>query len=189
MTADDLTCNTKQLASILGVSTVTVAAWTKAGMPKLAKGRYDLPAVVPWALEHVTGNDKTTEEARRALYVAQERHKSLETRILAGSVVPADDIRHFCHALASLYTSSLEALAPRLGGELADIDRPELVEAVLERESRAIREQLAVDFAAFAERLDRIHPDNQPAAKSPRGRVGGRKPRTARPAGTGPVAH
>lgn len=184
----ELTVNTGTLCLIFGVTRPTVGKWVKDGMPKMGRGMFDVPAAVQWQMDRVRGDTPDTEEARRRLYVAQESHKVLETEILRGTVIRSDDVAHFNTALAGEYVAAIDSLPPRLGSELAGIADPAQCEEVIERECRGIRADLERKLGQFGERLNASHADNQPAPKAPRGRLGGRKPNTARSAGAGTLA-
>lgn len=184
----DFECSTAELCQILGVTAPTVGEYVKKGLPKVRRGRFHVPTAVQWCLDAVRGDAPDTEEARRRLYVAQEKHKSLETQILDATVMPSDDVRHFSHAMAGEFVASLDGMAPRLGGELAGIDQPEKVEEIIENETRAIRESVAQKLETLERHLTKLSPDRTPAAKAPRGRMGGRKKDPKRSAGAGPVA-
>ena len=185
----DLTVNTGTLCLIFGVTRPTISKWVKEGMPKMGRGTFDVPATVQWQLERMRGDAPDTEEARRRLYVAQESHKTLETEILRGTVIRSDDVRHFCTVLTGEFVSAVDGLAPRLGGELAGITDPPVIEEKIEDECRSIRSELTRKLQAFAGRLGSAHPDNVAAPKAPRGRMGGRKPNTAKSTRAGTLAN
>ena len=45
----------QQIAELLGVTRQTIAAWTRAGLPRNSNSTYDLKRVCRWILEHYQG--------------------------------------------------------------------------------------------------------------------------------------
>ena len=62
----------QQIAELLGVRRQTIAAWTRAGLPRNSKSTYDLKRVCRWMLEHYQG---------LAAKIYQERLASLQNKL------------------------------------------------------------------------------------------------------------
>ena len=151
-----LECTTNELCQIFGVTRPTISKYVRDGMPKLGRGRFSIPACHQWLVDRVKGDAPDTEDARRRLYVAQERHKSLETDILSGSMIPADDAHHFCLKVVSLCVTQFEALPARLGSSVLGLTRPPDAEAIIEEECIAARRALTAEFQQFSAKLEGV---------------------------------
>lgn len=189
----DWTVSTTELALILGVRPQRIAALSSQdGMPKLARGRYDLPACI----QHLLAKAREVREpgdvfeARKRLYQAQEEHKRLEIFRLSGTLVEYDEAAHVISTLAGIYTSTVQGLSPRLAQICAELDDPAVIEERLDEEFRELCQVVADKVEEFGRQYRSERPHTDPATGKRRRPVGRPKkspaPRVPR---TGPVAN
>lgn len=163
------------LAEIFGVSEKTIRNWVADGMPQAGHGKYDLRACVQWKVDQVATAsiddeaEGATDSARRELYIAQRHKIELEIAERRGELLPAALVDQTLASVASVATSQIDALGPRLAGELADMDDPAAIQARLFTEGRQVRAAIAEQIRQMAEVLaegeqddpdDDIEPDN-----------------------------
>lgn len=78
-TDDKMTVNQKQLTEILGVSDKWIIKLTNEnGLPKIARGKYDLPAVVQWWTEY---QKQTVENKYAELESSYDRERTRNMKI------------------------------------------------------------------------------------------------------------
>ena len=150
---DDWRCTSGQLCALLGVPHKQLSRWAAAGMPKLARGEWDLRATVQWLLAHMSGADSPEDQgealtvARKSLIVAQNRKLDIEIERLEGSIYDAAVVHSAFDALAVIVSSAHNALpgeAPDLVGLGVDD-----IETRLENATRDISEAIANAIGSF----------------------------------------
>lgn len=185
------------MARIFGCSVNHINKLVTRGLPRKARGQYDIPACVQWMISDTTSKSgidpeelPAVVEARTRLYVAQEAHKVLETRRLAGELVEAEEVRANMLELAQLLVSALEGLPVRAAAAAAATRTTAEAAATLREECSAARDELATRIAALAEPVPAGEPPGDTATDQKRGRVGGRRARgTAGEPAPGTVEH
>jgi len=136
-----------EIAEILGVDQRSITNYVKQGMPQAGRSCFDIREVYTWALrrevERIDRKAPTTDTPRDLLAIAQREKVSLETEIMRKSMLPSDLVAVVVNRIAATVAAQLDALAPRLAGELADVDDPKQIQATLHREARATRRAIA----------------------------------------------
>ena len=170
----DLVCTTAQLMKIFGVQRRTLTHYFQDGMPKHKHGHYYLPAVVQWLTHRIkqrTGGG-ALDRARQELYEAQTARHNLEMAEKRGELVEFDECQGALNEVTQLIIATMDALGPRLGGVLADMDNPAEIEDVIEREIRACREEAAKRISKYRARVERRGGHHQATTEPKRRRVG-----------------
>lgn len=107
-----------ELAALIGVDVRTIKNLVDDGMPKLARGKYDLGVCVKWYIERSVElaragkglND--LDLARQRKTVAEARMAELELEQLEGNLIPLD-----------LHEQRVEGLSARLASQCKGLDR------------------------------------------------------------------
>ncbi len=149
--------NGQELCELLGISRTRITQMVKEGMPKQARGKYDLKACVQWYLDkRLTGGSKTADlnDARKKLYESQREKTDLETARIRRQLIPAEEVAHAIHELTSIYAAQLEGVGGRLAGELAGITEEGRILERLTDETRLIRGNVADLVQTFADTYD-----------------------------------
>lgn len=146
--------NQRELAEIVGVSNNTIASWRSEGMPCLAtadkKGassRYDTEAVIDWLRHRSAGaNDEETingryEQARLTKLKAD--NEALDVALKEGSLIEAAAVADVWDRLLGNFRARLRALPAALADELAVLDDPREVQAVMKVTINQVLEELA----------------------------------------------
>lgn len=182
-----LIVNAAELGDVFGVTATALSKWVKEGMPKWAHGRYELGACVRWRMDTLstrlaqsTRTDNSDE--RTELIIAQTRRAELETARLRDELIDAQRVQGVLIELASLIATQLDAIGPRVAEAAALETSPAIIEELVIRESRELRNQIAETVRRFA---DRVHVDldgklDRRTESPKRRRVGGSSPKTPR---------
>lgn len=194
--ATEFTTDRTGIAYVIGCSVNHVNKLVAKGMPRARRGQYDIAQVVQWLLSDATsraGVDPdelpAVVEARTRLYVAQEEHKRLETRRLAGEVIDAEEVRSEMMALAQILVSALEGVPMRAAQDLIGVHSAAEAAATLREHCSAARNELAAQLASLAEPVPADEPIGAAAADPQRGTMGRRRANGAtRKPTAGPVA-
>jgi len=124
--ADDLVTDRAGISRVFACTLNHVNKLRAKGMPRLAHGRYSIPACVQWRLEQITNREAldvdempAAVEARTSLVRAQERHKTIEIQRLERELIPSEEVRENLLALAQVLVTTLEGLPTRAAQELA----------------------------------------------------------------------
>lgn len=110
--------NRSQMADVLGVDVRSIKNFVDDGMPKMARGKYDLGACVKWFVEHEREKARAgkglndLDLARQRKTIAEARKAELELETLEGNVIPLD-----------MHESRLEAIGLRLAAQCKGLDR------------------------------------------------------------------
>lgn len=137
----------------------TIRNWVADGMPQIGHGKYDLAACVQWKIDQVASDsaeeepDSATDSARRELYIAQRHKIELEIAERRRELLPAALVDQTLSAIASVASSQLDSLGPRMAGELADSDDPAWIQQRLFTECRAIRSAIAEQVRQMSEEI------------------------------------
>lgn len=126
-------------------------------MPRLAHGRYSIPAVVQWRLEQLTNRaaldaDEMPQavEARTRLINAQEMHKRIEIRRMEAELLPADDVQSNVLALCQVLVTALEGLPTRAGPDMPAITTTAQAVSALHEHCHDARLELEKQITAMA---------------------------------------
>ena len=151
--ADVYLVSHRELASIIGMSPRRISQLVADGMPKSGPDRYDLGICVRWWVDRWRGKEADSEEGvtqRQRLTRMQADKVQTEVQILRGTLVRAIEVEHVMAAAAAVVAGSLDSIGPRVAGEVAELQDPALIQEVLLRETRSIRESLADAFSMAA---------------------------------------
>jgi hypothetical protein len=130
----------RQFAALVGCDSKTVTNLRRKGMPSPKEAFAD---AVRWYCVHIDSGRVVDPDARRRIETARAELLELEVERTKGEVVPLADMKVIAAEMASLYARSLDALGPRLAGELAGITDSSLIRDRLRRETHAIRRLVA----------------------------------------------
>lgn len=134
--------NQRELAELLGVTSNTIAAWRSEGMPCLAtadkKGaasRYDVEEVFAWQKARSARSGSTDdidakyEQAR--LTKAKADNEELDRALKEGSLIEAAVVEEAWTRMLGNFRARLLSLPAALADELAVIEEPREVQAVI----------------------------------------------------------
>ncbi len=143
------------LAEVFGVGRSMVYKYQDQGMPRRARGEYDLRACVQWMIAHVSkrsGGDDPEDltAARLELVRAQTDGQVLENRRRAGELLPVDQVSRVLNEMAVIVSGQLDGLGPRCAGTLAGVHEPADIQGILFDECRDIRASIASAVQEFA---------------------------------------
>lgn len=133
------------LAQLFGVDVRTLANLVEEGMPKAARGRYDLAKCVPWYLnrerEKARGNKglNDLDLARQRKTVAEARKAEIELAQLEGEVIPAE-----------LHAQRLRERLETVAGAVKAIHRyqPDIKSAVTDEQADALCDRMSDELLA-----------------------------------------
>lgn len=123
-----------------------VAKYVDDGMPKLARGKFDLAKCVQWRVAHVeeaaSERIKSNSDKARINEINTEM-KEIELATMKGEMIEADLVNQFMQELASLVATSLDAIGPRLSQDLTGIDDAFTIQETITVETRSVRQTIA----------------------------------------------
>ena len=150
--------NRSTLAECLGVTVGRVTQLVNEGMPRCARGKYDLPLCVRWYLDYkLKGGPNVSadvNEARKKLYDEQTIKTKLETSRIRREVIPSDEHMIDMNQLAVMFSSGLDSIGGRLASELAGVSDARKIADLLAHETAAIRESVADAITGYANTLE-----------------------------------
>ncbi|MFZ2958008.1 MAG: hypothetical protein WA705_14065 [Candidatus Ozemobacteraceae bacterium] len=91
---DSIFVTNAQLVRLYGVVRSTICDWVTAGMPKTARGRYDLYAVHSWWIENINADpaDAGTDDARGRYWNAKAESEEIKTLQLKESLISRSEV-------------------------------------------------------------------------------------------------
>ena len=143
----------KALIHLLGISEAHFHKLKAAGVfQSLDRGVYDLKAAIAaWAKYHSDGRSGSDmAEEKRRLIIAQRKQIELRTRVEERELVPLAEAQTTFNAAMILVGSQLDGLPGRVAGEVAGLEDPAAVRALLFDETRRIRDAAAAKLADWA---------------------------------------
>ncbi len=141
------------VVKLLGLSDRQFQRLITAGVFKsVTKGLYDLTASIKaWVEYHANGQtDSTNAEERRLLTIAQRKRIELDIAERGKELIEISEVRQFYLMNIQMLTSQLEGLPGRMAYELAACSDPAMVRAILLKETRRVRQNLADQLNAVA---------------------------------------
>lgn len=138
------------LAHLIGLTVPRVHQLVKEGMPKIGRGQFHGPTCVQWCM----GRQRETKarnlnEQRQALYKQQTEKAALENRVARGELLDVNQVQTALFSLATLISTQLQAIEPRLSRQL-NLEQRDLVRA----EISAAQESIAHEIETFATTRD-----------------------------------
>lgn len=148
------------LAAVLGVAVNHINKLAGKGMPRAARGRYDVRDCVQWFIQRLEeGGARDPDEIeevvkeRTMLYSAQRRHKELEVGRLAGELVNIDEAQEALLELAAILVQGLDAFPTRAAAQLLNLTTEAEAIDIAQRETRHTRALLCERVKALGESL------------------------------------
>jgi len=160
------TCSRKALIHLLGLSEAHFHKLKAAGVfHALDRGVYDLKAAIAaWAKYHADGRSGSDmAEEKRLLIIAQRKQIEQRTRVEQRELVPLAEAQSTFNAAMVLVGSQLDGLPGRVAGEVAGLEDPAAVRALLFDETRRIRDAAAAKLTDWAAG----HSGRSPAGPTP----------------------
>jgi len=192
---DDLVTDRAGVARIFAVSINHVNKLRSRGMPRLAHGKYSIPAIVQWRLEQMENRAAldadempAAVEARTRLINAQEVHKRIEIRRLESELLPADEVRANVLDLCQVLVTTLEGLPTRAAQDMATAGTVAEAVSKLHEHCHDARVELEHRIAGMAGDMESGGAPGEAPADTLSGGVGGRgTDRAAGKPAAGPV--
>jgi hypothetical protein len=148
-------CNVEEAALVMGITAAGVRKLAReSGMPRDARGAYDLRKCVPWYLQmwkkKAQGDDiSDLAEERRLMLKEQRMMAEIERRTMEGTKIDRDEAREGWAMLAGMFVAALDALVAQVSPVIVHVESPAEARAILKGAANSIREELANE-------LDRI---------------------------------
>lgn len=147
------------LAQVLGVSASMIYKLnSKHGMPKEARKHFDLPTCVQWFVNYKAEQQDDSAEGkdtRTALAMAQKERIDLDIAERKSQLLDRETVGGVVREMASIFSSGLEALSPRLASDLAGIEDQLTIQEKLDDECRSIRVTVAESIKNYAADYER----------------------------------
>jgi hypothetical protein len=145
-TGSAIVCTADDLRLAFDVANKTIHEWVKLGLPKLARGQYDMIACCRWWRKNIVGRDdpkdRDMNEAKRQYWVEKAARMRLEREATERKLLPkADVLKEWTWRVAEV-TAGLSLLASRLPPALEGKDQIEMAETV-RAEVKLIRDNYA----------------------------------------------
>ena len=142
-----------QLTAALNITKERIGQLVKEGMPKEARGKYDLGKCMLWYIRYLqaalkrrsgaSGEDGRTEQRERLLLLSAERElKELELGRERGEFIALPDFEKMLTDLVVTTKARILAVSQRVSAQLVGLDRPS-IEAELNRELKTALSYLA----------------------------------------------
>ena len=118
--------NATETAAFFNVSRQTIYDWTKAGLPKIGRGKYDLKAAFEWYTENILldrtpSEDEDLTSAKRRYWQSKADMEALKVGREQAELMPKKDIRKEWAFRAAEYKNGcfnlVHALPPLLEGK------------------------------------------------------------------------
>lgn len=154
-----------ELGEIIGVSPSRILQMNQQGMPKHARGKWDLAVCVQWVIarwQTASQNDKSLDDQRKALLFEQTLKTNLENQVNQAKLFDADEVQGAIAAIMTLFVGQLDSLAPRVCNRLAGLHDAGEIKQELFEECREIR----VTLSDALEQVGRDIQPGQSAAKT-----------------------
>jgi phage terminase Nu1 subunit (DNA packaging protein) len=148
------------LAYVLNCTHNHVNKLASRGMPRRARGQYDIRECVQWMLADVTtraGMDPEQVEdvvrARTELYVEQKLKTRVDRRRAEGELVPAAEVQDAMLRVVAVLVGAFEGLPLRAAGELVNVATGPEVVAILMGHCHEYRDELARVLATLGQNI------------------------------------
>ncbi len=144
-----------ELAMLYGVTTRLISHWTKQGMPKAARDKYDLGACVRWRegfwKERASVNharDDSDEAKRKKRLEADILEIELSTK--RGEMISITEVRAALFQTVAIMNTRIEGLPARLAMTATDITDHDEMRALLNSEAREIQQTISDALSDFS---------------------------------------
>lgn len=140
----NLILNAKDTAKFFDVSRRSLSLWVNAGLPKEARGKFNLKAAFNWwqkniYQENTENDDGTMADWRRKYWEAKSKREEVKLQDELGSKIDLEDVKREWVSRILVFKSGMEAFVHRLPPLLEGKDRTEITE-ILRTEVREILE-------------------------------------------------
>jgi phage terminase Nu1 subunit (DNA packaging protein) len=152
--------NQLELSTLTGISTVTLGAWQREGLPYVSTGKaneYDLPAVTRWLAqrlarrtEAVTADGESLEAAKRREQIARADLAEMERGRTSGELCSVAEVRQAVTAIGAEARQALEKTGDKLADRLAAEADPAGCRLLLETELGQVLDDLAASASRVA---------------------------------------
>jgi phage terminase Nu1 subunit (DNA packaging protein) len=174
--------NARCLSEVFGISPSRLAQYHREGMPKAARGLFDLAECVQWNVarwQTKSGNDKSLDEQRQALLLEQTIKTNLENQVTQGKLFDSEELEAALVAILAQFKGQLESLAPRVCNRLAGMHDANEIKAEIYEETRAILDAVSDAFTAMGGDIQAGRESTKAAPAKSRQRVGRPRKNTA----------
>jgi phage terminase Nu1 subunit (DNA packaging protein) len=137
------------LAECLNLSGARICQLVKEGMPKYARGLYDLGACIQWYIENrVKSANKSSDvvDARKRLYEVQTHKNELETARIRAATIEADLYLRDLQQQAAIIERALTQPDPDLADDIADLTDATTINDRLQLTVDRVRTRIADDL-------------------------------------------
>lgn len=142
--------NESGVRRLLGVTKLTLQDWINKGLPSLDAGVFNTAGVVSWyKLETAVGKRTKTnieKDASERVLVAKAEKLERDNLVESGDLVAIADIQAAFEASAVIVANAFESLGARLANQVAGMDEPAEIQALIWNESREVRRLIADKF-------------------------------------------
>ena len=140
--------NASRLQKCFDVSRQTLMEYRKAGMPRLARGKYDLEACWQWRWAHFAPEERrgSLSDERKQLVITQRRLKELQLKRAGGEVVEVKEVIQLIDRLVGSSQAKLLGLPTRVAVEILTCKNPREARDLLDKELRRILSDMSKGF-------------------------------------------
>jgi phage terminase Nu1 subunit (DNA packaging protein) len=126
--------STQQVADFFSVTSKTVAAWAKQGMPKVGYGKWNLKRVFDWWKSNIAlppdRHDERMLDFRRTLESEKVREKQIKNEMLLGNLMKKGDVKAWLSGEFAIILGMLEAIPDRISVQLDGMPWQAIHEAI-----------------------------------------------------------
>jgi hypothetical protein len=148
-----------ELGKIMGIGAPGVRKLVREqDMPREARGLFDFSKAVPWYLDKwkrkAQGEDRGELSDERMLLVREQRLRAtMERQLAERTMCRRDEVEAGWITLAGVVVAAFASMVARLAPVVVNLETPAEARALLKREERNVREQLAAEIRSLSSGL------------------------------------
>lgn len=114
--------STPEVCEFFGVSPVTLSKWEKSGAPKVARGKWDVKALIDWKYRNETSANQRKLSAEASLKEAKASLEQIRLEVTKKRYIEASQVTRDLTRLFNSLKKSFTALGYRITSELNALD-------------------------------------------------------------------
>tara|TARA_R110002096_G_scaffold392723_1_gene587716 strand:- start:287 stop:799 length:513 start_codon:yes stop_codon:yes gene_type:complete len=143
---DKWTVGTNELCEILNVTRRRITDYVNEGMPKVARGKFDLPSVIRWKIsraENVAKAQIRQNSDKQQLTETNVEIRKIELAQLRGDLIDSKFVSPFINELGSLVSTQFDSIGQRCCNELIGLESADQIQEIINSECRTSRDTIA----------------------------------------------
>ncbi len=137
---------TNELCEVLDVTRRRLTDYVKEGMPKLGRGKFDLPSVIRWRItraENVANAQVKHFNEKQELQQTNVEIRKIELAQMRGELIDQNLVAPFINELGSLVATQFDSIGQRCCNELIGVTDADVIQEKINNECRSARETIA----------------------------------------------